>query len=273
MNFNKLENKKNKNGNIIIIVGILLILGVCLLTLFRSPNKSNQTTAPDSSQSQVSNSNLISADILQKKIKAKENLFIIDIRDANDFLYEHIQDSISIPFSQLATSNFQDNGKTFILVDYSDSAQDFQAIQILKNKNIKNIFVLSGGMATWKQNQQDVISYGDPNLLTDQAKITYITPQDLKNLVESNYPPFIIDVRNAQSFSEGRIPKANNIFLDDLEGMKSKIPGDQPIVVYGVNDLDGFQAGVRLYDLSFYSVKVLQGGISDWQVKEFQIEK
>lgn len=266
------KTEKNKN-NLVVVAGIILILAVLLFTLFRNGINSGSKPAPDANQPAVNNSNLISPSDLEKKIQNNENISIIDIRDANDFLYEHIQGSTNIPFAQLAGSDLQDSGKTFVIVDYADSAQSSQALQILKSKNINSVLVLSGGITNWKQNQGDIISYGDPNSFTDQAKVTYITSADLKNLIGGSYSPFIIDVRNSQSFLEGRIPKANNIFLDSLEKMKSKIPIGSPVVVYGESDLDSFQAGVRLYDLNFYSVKVLEGGFSDWQQKGFQIEK
>jgi rhodanese-related sulfurtransferase len=270
--FNNPNGKKNKN-NLIIIIGILLLLAVCLFTLFKNVKKEKDTAEDNLPQAKINSSNSISGSDLQKKIRAKENLLIIDIRDENDFLSEHIQDSINIPFSQLSGYNLTDDGKIFILVDYADSTQSAQALQILKNKQMKNVFILSGGITTWMQNQGSVISYGDPTSFTDQAKVTYISSEDLKKMIAGSYSPFIIDIRNANSFSEGRIPKANNIFLDNLETMKDKIPSGQPIVAYGATGLDGFQAGVRLYDLGLFSVKVLKGGFADWQTKEFTIEK
>lgn len=266
------KSEKDKN-NLIIIAGVLLILAVCLFTLFRNGSKNNKSTSSVQPIVKIDSSNLISTSDLQKKIRSGEKLSIVDIRDQNDFLIEHIQDSANVPFSNLANSNFQDSGNAFVIVDYADSDQSSQALQILKNKKIKNIFVLSGGITTWKQNRGSVISYGDPNSFTDAAKVTYITSEDLKSAIGSNYPPFIIDVRNAQSFSAGRIPKATNIFLDNLEKTTDKIPLDKPVVVYGSVSLDGFQSGVRLYDLGFLSAKVLQNGFSDWQTKGFAVEK
>ena len=55
--------------------------------------------------------------------------------------------------------------------------------------------------------------------------------------------------------------------------MADKIPLTKEIIVYGSTDLQGFQAGVKLYDLNFFAVWVLDDGFLGWKEKGFAVEQ
>ncbi|MEP7163017.1 MAG: hypothetical protein ABI747_04645, partial [Candidatus Moraniibacteriota bacterium] len=44
-------------------------------------------------------------------------------------------------------------------------------------------------------------------------------------------------------------------------------------IVYGKDELSGFRAGVRLFDMRFFGERVLEGGFQAWKDKGFPVEK
>lgn len=266
-----MQSQNNKN-NLVIIVGLGLILLVSLATVFRSRTDKSEEKKSEARVETVEDSNLITASDLKKRISDRENFSIIDIREKESFLIEHIPGSTNIALEELDQKEITDTGKTIVIIDY-DGKNGVQALKILKSKDIKNALFLSGGILAWKENRGSTISWGDPTSFTDQAKVTFISSDDLKKLIDSSIPFLIIDARDSKSFSEGKIPKAFNYPLTELENNKEKISNNQQIIVYGNTELESFQAAVRLYDLNFFAVKALSGGLKDWKSKNYPIEK
>lgn len=262
---------KNKN-NLVIVVGLGLILLVALVTVFRFGKKDSEPQKKEIQSEKIDVSNLISAQDFKKRIRNRESLRIIDIRDKDSFAIEHIPNSLNVPLEELPVKELTDDGNPIVVIDY-DGKNGIQAIKILKDKKLKNILFLSGGILSWKEINGSTISWGDPSSFTDQAKVTFISADDLKKDFDNNTPLIIIDVRDSKSFTQGKIPKALNIPLSELESNREKISNGKQIIVYGETELEGFQAGVRLYDLNFFAVKTLSGGFKDWKAKGFQTER
>ena len=265
--------KNEKNNNKVILIGVILMALVFCFTLFRSELGKNKTTG-ETSQKKALNYSRITTANLKDKLKNKEAIQIIDIRSPEDYRSEHMIDSINADSKDSISGIPQ--GKTIILVGYSDSKDEnySEIIDYLKSKKYANVFILTGGIDSWKNIGGNTISSGNPLSFSDNSKVIYATPDDLKKLVDNEiYPKFIIDVREKQLFDNGHIHGAVNIFLDDLEKSSDKISSGKEIFVYGDDEIQGFQAGVRLYDLNFFTVKVLKGGLASWKEKGFPLEK
>lgn len=262
--------KQNKE-KIVIIAGFLLILGVGLLTFQRAQDTK---TSPENISAPVEDKfdyPLLASAELQKKIFAKEALRIIDLRGAEAFANEHIPHSVNVAMENLAQVELESAEETLILV--GDAKTDYaQALKILENKNAASkIFILTGGVTAWKNSQNSTISPGDPASFTDQAKVTYLAPEELKKLLDAGEAIYILDVRETHLFAAGHLPKAVNIPLTELEHRYRELPLNLEIVIYGANELHGFQAGVLAYDLNLFTAYVLQGGIEAWRTKGFEI--
>lgn len=262
----KSESKNNK----VILIGIMLIALVFIFTFFRSgfsKDKTANQTAP------ALNYPKITAEDLKNKLKDASGAEIIDIRSLNDYAIEHIPNSINAISEE--SFNGLSQAKTIALIGYSNQDEEYsKIIDYLKSKKINNIFILNGGIASWKGNGGSTISIGNPNSFVDNSKVVYITPEDLKAIIENkNYPRYILDVRAKQAFDSGHLNGAENISLDDLEKSSDKIPFGKELLVYGDTELQGFQGGVRLYDLGFMNFRVLKGGFASWKDKGFEIVK
>ncbi len=258
--------QKNKD-KIALAVGFLLILLVALITFFRSSSKNDSTDNLSSGGNEViTNYPKISAQELLLKIKNKDKISLIDVRSNDDFQIEHAIDSLSFPLEELPASDLGVSAENLVVILAQDIQQDSEAFRIMEKKGFQKISVLSGGINAWKIAKGQTITWGNPSSFEDNSKIIYITAEDLKKRLDEKYPVYILDIRQAGKFSP-HIPNAVNISLDLLEKRRAEIPVNKEIIIYGESELDGFQAGIKLYDLDILSGQVLRGGFSAWQAK------
>ncbi|GBE16926.1 molybdopterin biosynthesis protein MoeB [bacterium BMS3Abin15] len=262
---------KNTKEKFALLIGFVLILLVAAITFFRPHFGKKQTEVVIESADEERQYSVISARELQQKIISGEKVKIIDIRMWDDFQREHIVDSISVPFKDLSQSDIgMDNSETVVVIG-KDDAEHAQAVKIIESQNYTKVFVLTEGVSGWIANGGQVISLGDPNSFIDQSKLTYVSSEDLKSVIDNNYPIYILDVRDQRQFSEGHISGASNIPLNELEKRRGELSIAKEILVYGETELQGFQAGIMLNGLNFHAVNVLSGGFASWKEKGFEI--
>ena len=86
---------------------------------------------------------------LQKMTDSKEDITVVDIRDARDYAKGHIPGAINIPFSE-----FSERAKELktemkiVLVCYSGGTSK-SAAQFLVSKNYSKVSSVKGGMMDW----------------------------------------------------------------------------------------------------------------------------
>jgi rhodanese-related sulfurtransferase len=214
-------------------------------------------------------------DVVEKRRPDASKVIFIDIRPNALFAVEHIPQSTNVPLEIIDGLNIKD-GFTFVVIASAGDEQGFgaSAAQALHNKNGNApIFILRGGFEAWKSGSGQTISFGDPTLITDQSKAIYVTPEDLKKNLTTSKAYFILDLRPKDVYAQGHVPNAVNLPFDQLEGYYEKIPAGTNIVAYGNSGLEDFQAGVRLFDLGFFSTEVLKGGFAAWKSKGFDVGK
>jgi rhodanese-related sulfurtransferase len=275
------NNEKEKKEQIAIIIGFFLILLVILITLFRSKlfSESSDSLNPDDQSNQQVSSlgyTTISAKDLQKKILLSDKnsgLTLLDVRPFESYSKEHIIDSVNLTPNDFPL-NSKIDANTFVVVIGENSNDDNikKTTDELKKENLNNFSVLAGGMETWKQFGQPTVTYGDPTSFTDQAKVSYVEPQKLSDAIKQKVPMFIVDVRTGDEYAKGHLPGAINIPDDDLEKRRSEI-SQKKVVVIGMNELQEFQAAVKMYDMLLVSPFVLKGAMPQWEQKGYQIAK
>ena len=101
----------------------------------------------------------------------------------------------------------------------------------------------------------DFVEYGGATIFPEQ-----IPPRDWKTF-------FIVDARDAAQFEKEHIPSAVNIEWRQVLARRSELPKDKPILIYCNTGTLSAQAGFALRVAGFDNLRILQGGIREWQAK------
>lgn len=101
----------------------------------------------------------------------------------------------------------------------------------------------------------DFAEYGGATIFPEQ-----IPAQDWNNF-------FIVDARDAAQYEKEHIPGAVNIEWRQVLSRRSELPKDRPILIYCNTGTLSAQAGFALRVAGFDNVRILQGGMREWQAK------
>lgn len=267
----------DRKKNVIIFIGFALVFAVIFITMTRNSISFKKEKANEEfhSTSPVDNTSYILPKELHKKIiQEEEKLFIIDIRNHENYLIEHIKNSVNIPIENLIQEYSKINPqKTIIIVgtDYSEKETLSELFDLLTSKGFEDLHVLSGGMSAWKEEFFPTISVGDLNSIEDISKINYLNPLQLDIAIKNDYPTIIIDIRTKNEFAQGHIPKAINIPANELERRSEEIQKTKEIVIYSESELKDFQMAVKMYDLGYYATYILEEGLEGWKSRNLEI--
>lgn len=250
------------------LAGTVMIAAVIISTFALPAVKKSsleKENAPDSSSSPKKNSSpKISPQELQKQMLSSPVPLVIDLRSAEEYYTEHILDSVRISPEELLTSDKVRGANHLVLVanNGNDELLTQAYAQLTKDDSPKSTVELAGGLMAWKNNQLPLITYGDPTSFSDQAKVHYLTAEELRStLTENPSSLFLLDIRPSESFAAGHLEGAHNIPLEELELRRGEIPSDKAVVVLAENELFEFQAAVQLYDMRMLSAYVLKGAL------------
>lgn len=96
------------------------------------------------------------------------------------------------------------------------------------------------------------------------STVKSISPNDLKQRLASDAPPFLLDIREPEELADGIIEGAVNIPMDDVEARLGEIPKDADIVVFC--HLGGRSAFITklLNALGYERAVNLSGGMEAW---------
>jgi len=259
---------------------ILIIFTVSLI--FLKPYFSKKTVSKENDKNSPTKSiedckKISFQELSSKLINDSGNSFeVVDMREEKKFEGEHIIDSKNVPIKNDDDDNdfsfFEENKTCIIITENSQTEKDI--CKIFPSEKKKQIYILAGGFANWKNNLQPTISAGNPYSSTDQSKISYINSEELKKIIdEKKTSIYIMDVRKKNLFLSGHLKGAENIDLKDLEKSRHLIPLGKRIIVYDDSGILAFQAGVRLFDMGFLNVFTFSEGLNVWKQKGFEIAK
>lgn len=269
-----MEKNKDKSA---IIIGASLVALVAVFT-FARPYLKRTPKEPEKIVVEADNTkySFISASDLVKRMRDSKNLIVVDTRYPEQFSEEHILGSINASNETIA-SYFELLEKTEEIFLLSADANDVKlklTAEALQDGGIENFSILSGGMKAWIEAGGRTIRVGNPDSLSDQAKISIVKPEDLKAALDSKDPSlFILDLRSTNQYASEHLPQAQNIPAKELEEKYDSIPLGKNIVFYAESELEAFRFGVTLFDLGFSRSSALEGGIEAWKSKGFPLEK
>jgi rhodanese-related sulfurtransferase len=111
-----------------------------------------------------------------------------------------------------------------------------------------------------------------------EAKMAFTTgPVELERMVQEGQPVNIVDVRAAEDYAEGHIPRAVNLPKDqwhDNKILKSRLRKDKINVLYCYSHVCHLAATAAvLFASKGYPVMELEGGWRTWKDGGFDVEK
>ena len=94
----------------------------------------------------------LSATELKNKIEQEEKLFLLDVREPNEYEYSHIANSILIPLNQIPNRLSELDPEQEIVVICHHGMRSQQAANYLAQSGFNNISNLTGGIDAWSCN-------------------------------------------------------------------------------------------------------------------------
>jgi adenylyltransferase/sulfurtransferase len=91
-----------------------------------------------------------------------------------------------------------------------------------------------------------------------------ITAQELKELLDSDKPIHLVDVREPAEWEIVRIPGAVLIPKNDLPAQLATLPQDRPVIAYCKTGVRSAEALALLKNAGFADAKHVQGGVTAW---------
>ncbi len=272
---------EKKNEALIILIGFILIILIISLFFLRSSILGQKKASQLSQNSNVTNEEKfknfpsINATDLAKKIEAKDQLLILDLREAESFGNEHILDSKNIDITNLEneTATFKKEYTYFLIDDLGITPNEAQAMQYLKENGFTNIAYLEGGLTQWKNEFEPTIKAGNPTYSSDQAKVSYIKSDELEALLSSNTKLYLIDVRDKSEYLQEHLSGSVNIPLNNLESRRHELPLGGKIILYDNDGISAFQGAVRLFDAGILNAQTLSDGLITWKQKNYPTTK
>ncbi|MFB6271817.1 MAG: rhodanese-like domain-containing protein [Salinibacter sp.] len=98
--------------------------------------------------------------------------------------------------------------------------------------------------------------------------LTTISADDLKDMLESDHPPVVINTLPRDAHEAKHIPGSINVPTDDIEQVETLVPNeDEPIVVYCANaDCDASPAAAEaLEEMGYSNVTDFEDGYAGWR--------
>ena len=265
------QNEKNQHK--VFVVGFSLIV-LLLLWFLLKPFVSNWKNGQQSRDEQKANEEILKApsvmpEDLFKKIQGNSKIFLADTSSPDVFSRGHIATAVNIQADKLDKDFFTalgaDRTADIFIVNQGDKLADLAtAVNKIVSDGFVNAKYLRGGIPGWREKGFPLVSSGGSD--QDSAKVKKITIDEIKKDAEIT-PDLLqfLDVRGKEIFAKEHIVQAANIPLSELESRKNEIPALKKIIVYGSNENESFQAAAVLFDLNFFNIYQMDGGIDQWK--------
>jgi hydroxyacylglutathione hydrolase len=184
---------------------------------------------------------------VKQKLDAKEDVFILDVRQPEEYAQGYIPKAYLIPLGELAQRLNEVTKDKYLIVVCQSGGRSAKASQLLDDNGYNNVHNMLNGTPAYK------------NL----PEYLCIKADDLKDQL-AGLNALILDVRTTEEFDKRHIEGAVSIPIDQLSDRKKEIPQDKGIVIIGADNDQGTQASKKLIELGYKDVKNLEDGMLSW---------
>ncbi len=222
------------------------------------------------------------------------DLFIVDVRQPEEYAAGHLPGAINIPLRDLAKNLDALGALDTKMVVYCGSgwrsAIAMTALQILGYTDVRN---MKGGFKAWTAEEYAVTEEVFEAETTEAPDIdaailnvvdaalsgipegwAIVTAENLNIELIETPPDLLIDVRKPAEWDEGYIPGAVHMQLEELMSHVSELPEDKAanIVVYCAAGHRGNMAATMLRTMGYTNVRNLAGGFGAWSAAGLPVE-
>ena len=237
--------------------------------------------------------NIISTADLLKKIDAKEDMFILDIRKADDYAKSHLKGAVNAPYGEGVVNALEHipNDVPVYVNCYSGQTSS-QVVALLRAAGKYAVNISSGynsgisktegidaylettanALPTETYAVDDAIEAAIAKYFTDATTGTFASfhfgVDKVKELVDNQMDTYVIlDVRAAKDYAEGHIAGAINIpFGKNMQESFNTIPEGKPVVVYCYSGQTASQV-LGVLRLLGYEAYNMPGGMNNGWLK------
>ena len=189
---------------------------------------------------------------------------VVDVRDTAAYAGYHIPGSLNIGFDP-GLANWvgmvvEPDADLLLVVESKD---DYDRMRTeLHRIGYDNIHgYLMGGIQAWVYSGRPV-----DRLSIDSA-------QDVQNCLDQDRPVSLVDIRTPAETSDGIIPGAKIISLNDILAGKFDLPEDGHHIIYCASGYRSNIAASYLQQHGYWNVRTLAGGYIAWSRAGYPVEK
>ncbi|MBF8254176.1 MAG: Sulfurtransferase, partial [Deltaproteobacteria bacterium] len=205
--------------------------------------------------------------------------YLIDVRSESEYQSGHMPGSLNVPGGQAVqrADDFIAVRNAKIIFISNESARAVMAAYWYRQMGIRDVQVLSGGLAAWRRDGGSV-STGAENyepLGIEEAKksVRLVTPSDANALLKRS-SLVTLDVGSSPEYEAAHLPGAKWISRGSLE---LRLPGHvsdraQAILISCPDGAHSILAARALAKRGYNSVYTLNGGVRAWIAAGFPIE-
>ena len=208
----------------------------------------------------------ISSVKLEKQLGSESDFLIIDVRDADSYMSNHIKGSAVDDLTQEETLDKRINTihsripeiieHTTFVVTGDDDRYPTDAIVKKMNESDLETYYLEGGIHDWN------------GLTVNKESPVTISSDELMTAIQNNQDVYLLDVRQPEELDVTKISGSINIPLVEIfesQNIKEIIPDDKPVIVICGS---GNRATIATYELAKYNIdfQILEGGMKSWDV-------
>jgi len=180
---------------------------------------------------------------------------LIDLRDAKSASAGHIKGAVNIPSDKLegAKDLFPAQMEAPVIL-YSGDGIDAGAFKTVRTWGYKNASVLSGGVKGW-QAAGGALAQGRPatKIAYEPKPLPGTVPADefKKAVAERPADKAILDVRDSDEVSGGKLPGALHIPVGELAERMAELPKDKEILIHCTTGIRAMMAQEALAKQGF----------------------
>ena len=142
---------------------------------------------------------------------------------------------------------------------YQPLNQNCSLIREASSTGFKDIFILEGGLVSWRKAGNPVVS----EERIPRVAASAVKPRNLLEWQKKARNPLLIDIRSPEAFSAGHLEGVVNFPLTRLHVQYADIPLDRTLLIVDEDGRAAFLAASYLARKGFTNISRLQGGMAN----------